>query len=110
MGFGTGAGSVFDPGAGGGSAVSPPSGSLKVCVLVARAFMPDVPLTLAIIALDVASVTPPGLRLVISGQTTISGVALTLGSLATGTIALPVSSLLLMRPLLQGFLVCFGPP
>ena len=55
---------------------------------------------LAIIAMNLTLVTPPGLRLVISGCTTISGVALSLGSLTTGAITLPVSSLTLMGPLL----------
>ena len=65
--------------------------------------MPLVPPTLAIIALDLTSVTPPGLRLVISGHIPISGIALSLGSLATGANALPVSSQTLMAPLLWVF-------
>ena len=70
--------------------------------------MPHVSPTLATITLDLALVTSPHLSLVISGHMSISDVALSLGSLATGASTLTASQTL-TGPLPWGFWLLWAP-
>ena len=72
--------------------------------------MTHIPPTLAIIALDMVLVAPPGLSLIVVDHTTALAVTLPLRSLAAGTSALTVPPLTLIGPWPWGFLWCVLSP